>query len=91
MGLHAKFSLSLFGLAVRKVHLLCINVCSLCRIPLPELKDSDKLDKVMNMKEAARRVRLGPECLPSICFYTFLNAYQVGKRVWVIGERESKL
>jgi len=51
-----------------------------CRIPLPELKDSDKLDKVMNMKEAARRVRLGPECLPSICFYTFLNAYQVGKR-----------
>ncbi|XP_054238102.1 transcription initiation factor TFIID subunit 5 isoform X2 [Indicator indicator] len=46
------------------------------RIPLPELKDSDKLDKVMNMKEAARRVRLGPECLPSICFYTFLNAYQ---------------
>lgn len=55
------------------------------RIPLPELKDSDKLDKVMNMKEAARRVRLGPECLPSICFYTFLNAYQVRKRgVWVI-------
>ncbi|KAF2981177.1 hypothetical protein EK904_014528 [Melospiza melodia maxima] len=46
------------------------------RIPLPELKDSDKLDKVMHMKEAARRVRLGPECLPSICFYTFLNAYQ---------------
>lgn len=55
------------------------------RIPLPELKDSDKLDKVMNMKEAARRVRLGPECLPSICFYTFLNAYQVGKRrIWAI-------
>lgn len=84
-------SLSLFGLTIRKVLLLCKNVCFLCRIPLPELKDSDKLDKVMNMKEAARRVRLGPECLPSICFYTFLNAYQVGKRVWVIGERESKL
>ncbi|XP_063289633.1 transcription initiation factor TFIID subunit 5 [Pelobates fuscus] len=46
------------------------------RIPLPELKDSDKLDKIMIMKEAAKRVRLGPECLPSICFYTFLNAYQ---------------
>uniref|UniRef100_A0A8C3IJX9 Transcription initiation factor TFIID subunit 5 n=1 Tax=Chrysemys picta bellii TaxID=8478 RepID=A0A8C3IJX9_CHRPI len=46
------------------------------RIPLPELKDSDKLDKIMNMKEATKRVRLGPECLPSICFYTFLNAYQ---------------
>ncbi|KAG8551636.1 hypothetical protein GDO81_004190 [Engystomops pustulosus] len=46
------------------------------RIPLPELKDSDKLDKIMIMKEAAKRVRLGPDCLPSICFYTFLNAYQ---------------
>ncbi|KAM4702591.1 transcription initiation factor TFIID subunit 5 [Rhinophrynus dorsalis] len=46
------------------------------RIPLPELKDSDKLDKIMIMKEAAKRIRLGPECLPSICFYTFLNAYQ---------------
>ncbi|CAM4595902.1 transcription initiation factor TFIID subunit 5 [Caretta caretta] len=46
------------------------------RIPLPELKDSDKLDKIMNMKEATKRVRLAPECLPSICFYTFLNAYQ---------------
>ncbi|XP_029466153.1 transcription initiation factor TFIID subunit 5 [Rhinatrema bivittatum] len=46
------------------------------RIPLPELKDSDKLDKIMNMKESTKRVRLGPDCLPSICFYTFLNAYQ---------------
>ncbi|XP_075697205.1 transcription initiation factor TFIID subunit 5 [Rhinoderma darwinii] len=46
------------------------------RIPLPELKDSDKLDKIMIMKEAAKRVRLGPDSLPSVCFYTFLNAYQ---------------
>lgn len=47
------------------------------RIPLPELKDSDKLDKIMYMKEATKRIRLGPENLPSICFYSFLNAYQV--------------
>ncbi|TRY56201.1 hypothetical protein DNTS_002548 [Danionella cerebrum] len=46
------------------------------RIPLPELKDSDKLDKIMYMKESTKRIRLGPENLPSICFYTFLNAYQ---------------
>ncbi|XP_023696756.1 transcription initiation factor TFIID subunit 5 isoform X2 [Paramormyrops kingsleyae] len=46
------------------------------RIPLPELKDSDKLDKIMYMKEATKRIRLGPDNLPSICFYTFLNAYQ---------------
>uniref|UniRef100_A0A8C1K086 Transcription initiation factor TFIID subunit 5 n=1 Tax=Cyprinus carpio TaxID=7962 RepID=A0A8C1K086_CYPCA len=51
--------------------------CSLTdRIPLPELKDSDKLDKIMYMKESTKRIRLGPENLPSICFYTFLNAYQ---------------
>ncbi|KAG7281981.1 hypothetical protein CRUP_003039 [Coryphaenoides rupestris] len=46
------------------------------RIPLPELKDSDKLDKIMNLKEATKRVRLGRDNLPSICFYSFLNAYQ---------------
>ncbi|XP_016124765.1 transcription initiation factor TFIID subunit 5-like isoform X1 [Sinocyclocheilus grahami] len=46
------------------------------RIPLPELKDSDKLDKIMYMKESTKRIRLGPENLPSICFYTFLNAFQ---------------
>uniref|UniRef100_H3D3G2 Transcription initiation factor TFIID subunit 5 n=1 Tax=Tetraodon nigroviridis TaxID=99883 RepID=H3D3G2_TETNG len=46
------------------------------RIPLPELKDSDKLDKIMYMKETTKRIRLGPDTLPSICFYSFLNAYQ---------------
>lgn len=45
------------------------------RIPLPELRDADKLDKINAMKEAIKRVRLGPESLPSICFYTFLNSY----------------
>lgn len=45
------------------------------RIPLPELRDADKMDKINAMKEAIKRVRLGPECLPSICFYTFLNSY----------------
>ncbi|KAF3687295.1 Transcription initiation factor TFIID subunit 5 [Channa argus] len=52
------------------------NAPSQNRIPLPELKDSDKLDKIMYMKEATKRIRLGPDNLPSICFYTFLNAYQ---------------
>lgn len=46
------------------------------RIPLPELRDADKMDKVSAMKEAFKRVRLGPESLPSICFYTFLNSYR---------------
>ncbi|XP_042288567.1 transcription initiation factor TFIID subunit 5 isoform X2 [Thunnus maccoyii] len=52
------------------------NAPSQTRIPLPELKDSDKLDKIMYMKESTKKIRLGPETLPSICFYSFLNAYQ---------------
>lgn len=44
------------------------------RIPLPELKDADKLNKITMLREAAKRVKLGSESLPSICFYTFLNA-----------------
>lgn len=46
------------------------------RIPLPELRDADKLDKINAMREATKRVRLGPESLPSVCFYTFLNSHQ---------------
>lgn len=46
------------------------------RIPLPELRDADKIDKVNAMREALKRVRLGPNSLPSICFYTFLNTHQ---------------
>ncbi|CAB1344592.1 unnamed protein product [Coregonus sp. 'balchen'] len=48
----------------------------LLKEPEIELKDSDKLDKIMNMKEATKKIRLGPDNLPSICFYSFLNAYQ---------------
>ncbi|XP_042903545.1 transcription initiation factor TFIID subunit 5 [Parasteatoda tepidariorum] len=46
------------------------------RIPLPELRDADKLDKINALREAQKRVRLGPNNLPSICFYTFLNSHQ---------------
>ena len=31
----------------------------------------------MYMKEATKRMRLGTDNLPSVCFYSFLNAYQV--------------
>lgn len=44
------------------------------RIPLPDLKESDKMEKVRAFREASKRVALGPENLPSICFYTLLNA-----------------
>jgi transcription initiation factor TFIID subunit 5 len=46
------------------------------RIPLPELRDSEQLDKVRARKESAKALKLGPETLPSICFYTLLNAQQ---------------
>ncbi|KAL0894765.1 hypothetical protein ABMA27_013297 [Loxostege sticticalis] len=44
------------------------------RIPLPELKETDKLEKGKALREASKRVALGPESLPSICFYTLLNS-----------------
>lgn len=46
------------------------------RIPLPELRDADRHDKINAMKDASKRIKLGPEFLPSICFYTFLNSHQ---------------
>lgn len=45
------------------------------RIPLPELRDAEKLDKIAALRESAKRKKLGPDSLPSICFYTLLNAY----------------
>jgi len=33
----------------------------------------DKLEKVKALREASKRVLLGPDTLPSICFYTLLN------------------
>ncbi|CAD7087906.1 unnamed protein product [Hermetia illucens] len=44
------------------------------RIPLPELKDADKLEKMKALREASKRVNLGKDSLPSVCFYTVLNA-----------------
>ncbi|KAJ8916111.1 hypothetical protein NQ315_004478 [Exocentrus adspersus] len=44
------------------------------RIPVPELKDNDKLEKVKALREASKRIVLGPELLPSCCCYTLLNA-----------------
>ncbi|XP_014484463.1 PREDICTED: transcription initiation factor TFIID subunit 5 [Dinoponera quadriceps] len=44
------------------------------RMPLPNLKDVDKLEKVKALREASKRVIVGPDTLPSICFYTLMNA-----------------
>ncbi|XP_066015990.1 transcription initiation factor TFIID subunit 5 [Pocillopora verrucosa] len=45
------------------------------QIPFPDMKDSDKVVKIALMREAAKRVTLGPDSLPSICFYSVLNAH----------------
>lgn len=51
------------------------NAPGMNRIPLPELRDAEKLDRIQASKEAARRLKLGPDSLPSICFYTLLNGH----------------
>ncbi|KAL5005773.1 hypothetical protein ScPMuIL_016931 [Solemya velum] len=52
------------------------NAPSNTRIPLPELKDADKLEKITAYREALKRVQLGPDNPGSICFYTLLNSWQ---------------
>lgn len=36
-------------------------------------KDNDKKEKIKALRELSKRVTLGPDSLPSICFYTLLN------------------
>lgn len=45
------------------------------RMPLPELKDADKVEKVKALRESSKRVTLGADSLPSICCYTLLNSF----------------
>ncbi|EDW35004.1 GL20028 [Drosophila persimilis] len=52
------------------------NAPSIDRIPLPELKDSDKLLKLKALREASKRMALGRDQLPSAVFYTVLNSQQ---------------
>lgn len=51
------------------------NAPPLDRFPLPELKDSDKVEKLKALRETAKRVHLNKDTLPSICFYTVLNSH----------------
>ncbi|ESN98858.1 hypothetical protein HELRODRAFT_188931 [Helobdella robusta] len=46
------------------------------RIPLPELRDIDKSERIRAMRELARKVPLGPDSMPTICFFTFINPSQ---------------
>ncbi|KAK0175489.1 hypothetical protein PV327_009236 [Microctonus hyperodae] len=50
------------------------NAPPIGRMPLPSLKDADKLEKVKALREASKRVTLSAETLPSTCFYTLLNS-----------------
>ncbi|TRY61713.1 hypothetical protein TCAL_04186 [Tigriopus californicus] len=50
------------------------NAPSANRMPFPELKDGDKIEKAKKYRELQKRLRLTNESLPSACFYTVLNA-----------------
>ena len=39
------------------------------RVPFPEMKDSDKLEKAKAIRESFKRANLGPDNIPSICMY----------------------
>jgi len=44
------------------------------RIPFPKLKDREKRSNLLMYKEMSKRLHIGPEKIPSVCFYTFLHA-----------------
>ncbi|CAL8141321.1 unnamed protein product [Orchesella dallaii] len=59
------------------------NAPPITRMPLPELRDVDKIEKAKALREAAKRVTLGPDKMPSVCFYTILNGdHQVTYVKW---------
>lgn len=43
------------------------------RMPFPEMKDSDKLEKSKANRESFKRANLGPDNVPSICMYSLMN------------------
>merc|ERR1711983_632065 len=43
------------------------------RMPFPEMKDSDKLEKAKAIRESYKRANLGPDNIPSICMYSLMN------------------
>ncbi len=43
------------------------------RMPFPDLRDSDKLEKGKALRESMKRANLGPNNIPSICMYTLMN------------------
>ncbi|KAH7640217.1 transcription initiation factor tfiid subunit 5-like protein [Dermatophagoides farinae] len=52
------------------------NAPPLTRIPIPELRDTEQLEKRRAKKEATKALKLENDLLPSICLYTLLNAQQ---------------
>ncbi|KAF7488813.1 Transcription initiation factor TFIID subunit 5 [Sarcoptes scabiei] len=52
------------------------NAPPLTRIPIPELRDAEQMEKKRAKKEALFALKLGDEARPSICLYTLLNAQQ---------------
>ena len=39
-------------------------------------KDQDKLEKINAFREAIKRVRIGADQMPTVCFYSIVNAHQ---------------
>lgn len=50
------------------------NAPNISRIPIPELRDAEQIDKARARQESLRMLKVGSDTLPSICFYTLLNS-----------------
>ena len=58
------------------------NAPMVTRMPFPDLRDSDRMEKARAFKESLKRANLGPDNIPSVLMYTLLN---VPCRVTAVG------
>lgn len=55
------------------------------RMPFPDLRDSDRIEKARALRESMKRANLGPDNIPSICMYSLVN---VAGQVTAVGVAE---
>ena len=59
----------------KKRHAADPNAPKSDRIPYPKMKDHEKRLNLSMYKDISKRLHVGPDKIPSICFYTFLHVH----------------
>lgn len=62
-----------FNVVAKCVTISIITAAAAAAAPVACRRESDKLERVQQLRESLKRVPLGPTHPPSICAYTLLN------------------